>query len=252
MSRPRIALLVGEGDSSWRLCNALASGCDVVTVIAEQPQSKRRLIRRRAKRLGWLPVADQLAFIGLVPRILKRRDRARVRELAARFDDTRPDTIDVDTVNHPSVAERINDLDVDVVVVNGTRIIKRRVIDAITPPLINIHVGITPRYRGVHGGYWALRNQDAGHCGVTIHHIDPGIDTGGVLAQATVTPTRDDSFVTYPLLQLEAGVGLLREVIPRIAAGDVSPRAKPPNDSRLYYHPGLSQWLYGWWMYGVR
>jgi methionyl-tRNA formyltransferase len=46
-----------------------------------------------------------------------------------------------------------------------------------------VHAGITPRYRGTHGGYWVLLNNDPGHCGVTIHLVDPGIDTGSIVAR---------------------------------------------------------------------
>ena len=45
-------------------------------------------------------------------------------------------------------------------VVNGTRILSRRMLESIDAVFLNMHVGITPKYRGVHGGYWALANGD--------------------------------------------------------------------------------------------
>ena len=45
-------------------------------------------------------------------------------------------------------------------------------------PVINMHAGITLRYRGVHGGYWALAEQHPEWVGTTVHLVDPGIDTG--------------------------------------------------------------------------
>lgn len=62
----------------------------------------------------------------------------------------------------------------DIVVVNGTRIINEETINCLHVPMINMHMGITPRYRGVHGTYWALTQGDKEHCGVTIHVIDKG------------------------------------------------------------------------------
>ena len=76
---------------------------------------------------------------------------------------------------------------------------------AIDVPVINIHAGVTPRYRGVHGGYWALREGRPGLAGSTVHLVDPGIDTGGILAQATFTAGDADSIATYPLLHLACG-----------------------------------------------
>ena len=60
--------------------------------------------------------------------------------------------------------------------VNGTRIISSRVLDSIGCPIINTHAGITPRYRGVHGGYWALAEGHPEEVGTTVHLVDKGIE----------------------------------------------------------------------------
>ena len=251
----RVVCLVGEGDSSWIVCNALRRRFDLRSVIVEPRPPKVQMVKRRAKRLGIARVVNQLAFQLTVPRLLAMNSAERTaairRELG--FDATKPARCaQVETVNDATVPNLVNEQNPDVVVINGTRIVAARILDAIHAPIINTHAGITPRYRGVHGGYWALRKLDPQACGVTVHLVDPGIDTGGVLAQACVTPTPEDNFVTYPLLQLGSGIELLTQTIPRVASGDTSCRAVPPEDSKLYYHPGLSDWLYGWWKYGVR
>ncbi len=251
----RVVCLVGEGDSSWIVCNALRRDFDVCAVIVEPRPARYAMVRRRAKRLGLPRVVNQLAFQLSVPRILASASGDRIAELYREFDfDRTPPSqcVRVDTVNDTAVPELVNRHDPHVVVINGTRIVQSQILDEIDAPTINTHAGVTPRYRGVHGGYWALRNLDPKGCGVTVHLVDPGIDTGGVLAQSTVTPTPADNFSTYPLLQLGAGVALLRETIPRVAAGDTRCLSEPPTDSKLYYHPGLTDWLYGWWKYGVR
>ena len=111
-----------------------------------------------------------------------------------------------------------------VVVVNGTRIIARRVLEASDAVFINTHCGITPEYRGVHGGYWALYRSDPENCGVTVHLVDPGIDTGGILAQQRIEPGPHDNFVTYPYLQLAAGLPLLVEAVGSALEGRHIPR----------------------------
>ena len=45
-------------------------------------------------------------------------------------------------------------------ILNGTRIVSKKVISSIGCLFINTHCGITPKYRGVHGGYWAIYNND--------------------------------------------------------------------------------------------
>jgi methionyl-tRNA formyltransferase len=94
----------------------------------------------------------------------------------------------------------------------------------------------------VHGGYWALVDRCPEHCGVTVHLVDEGIDTGNVLRQARVEPTPEDNFVTYPLLQLGAGLPLLLDEAAKALDGRLVPRPYPPGASRLRTHPTI--WEY--------
>ena len=111
---------------------------------------------------------------------------------------------------------------------------RTRVVDRVDAPFVNVHAGITPLYRGVHGGYWALASGDRGNCGVTVHLVDEGVDTGGILGQARVDPGPHDDFSTYPLLQLAAGLPLLLEVLPAVAAGQARTLPPPLGESRLW------------------
>jgi folate-dependent phosphoribosylglycinamide formyltransferase PurN len=88
-----------------------------------------------------------------------------------------------------------------------------------------------------------LYNNDAAHCGVTVHLVDAGIDTGNVLAQAQIPFTRKDNFSTYPYLQLAEGLVLLKEVILRMEKGE-RPVVHNQLDSALWHHPTL--WGYVW------
>jgi folate-dependent phosphoribosylglycinamide formyltransferase PurN len=145
----------------------------------------------------------------------------------------------------------LRDLAPQVVVVAGTRIISQSVLEAITATFINLHAGMTPRYRGVHGGYWALACGDREHCGVTVHVVDPGVDTGDVIAQARIEPTERDTFATYPLLQLVAGLPLLTGAVRAALEGTLQQRpASGP--SRQWYHPTLWGYLVTWLRRGVR
>jgi methionyl-tRNA formyltransferase len=82
-------------------------------------------------------------------------------------------------------------------------------------------------------------------CGVSVHLVDRGVDTGPVLAQAIVVPTRRDNFMTYPLLQLVAAIPLVRSALSQAAAGQVVPLSpQPPGPSRVWSHPTF--WAYLW------
>ena len=249
-------LLAGRHRSSKVVAQSLHDRFNLVGVVVEKPPSRRRLVQRRAKRLGWPKVADQLAFQVAAAPLVSRYSADRIQTLLDThgFADSRfPDelTRHVDSVNSQATARAIQEARPHVIVLSGTRIVSKRILACVEAPFVNLHAGITPRYRGVHGGYWALAEQRADLCGVTLHLVDAGIDTGGVIAQARIHPGPHDTYATYPLLQLAAGLPLLIEAIPRLARGDRSTVSPMSQRAPLRYHPTLSGYLGTWWRYGV-
>lgn len=245
-----VVLLAGPGESTNIVYHALAREVGVKRVVLEEPVARRQLLRRRRQKLGTTTVIGQVLFKLTVERALRRRCARRIAEIKREFGlDDRPipsaALSHVPSVNAPETIEHLRALAPSVVVVNGTRIIAQRVLEAVSAPFINMHAGITPLYRGVHGGYWALANDDREHCGVTVHLVDAGIDTGTVLGQARIFPTERDTFVTYPLLQLAAGLPILVDAVRAAQASRVEARDGAVGKSRLWSHPTITQYVRG-------
>jgi phosphoribosylglycinamide formyltransferase 1 len=215
-------------------------------LVVERKPSARAMIRHRLRQLGWSTVIGQLAFIAF-NRLLARWQQRRIDQLVLHYGlqaSLPPAAIThrVPSINTAVVRRLLRKLDPDAVVVNGTRIISRTVIDCIERPFINTHVGITPRYRGVHGGYWALVHDDAENCGVTVHLVDAGVDTGGVLYQERICVERNDGFNTYPLHQLAAAIPLMKQALRDVLEGSLASR-DGVGPSGLWYHPTLGQYF---------
>lgn len=228
--------------------NAVARRYPIARVLVEEPVSRARFLARRARRLGLTTVAGQALFQGLVAPVLARRARARVREIHAEHGlDTTPipaaAIARVPSVNHPAARALLAELEPRVVLVFGTRILTRATLAAVDAPFVNLHAGITPRYRGVHGGYWALHDGHPEHFGATVHVVDAGIDTGAILGQVYVRPSQRDDFATYPLLQTAVALPLLIDVIGRALAGALAPLPATAGESRLRSHPTLGSYL---------
>ena len=154
-------------------------------------------------------------------------------------------------VNNPKLIDLIRNIKPDLIIVNGTRIISAQIIKQIPQNMYNLHVGITPKYRGVHGGYWALVNGEPEHFGITLHQVDSGIDSGNVIAQKTGKISSKDHFLTYPVIQYCLGLDLLDEHIETLVQ---TPTPLPPltNDSRLFYHPTIWTYLKHRWFSGIK
>jgi hypothetical protein len=257
MTPGRVVLLASDGPSSRMVWNALRARFPDVHAVLESPVPRGVMVRRRLKKLGALTVGGQLAFMALAQPWLRRGAATRIREIiAANGLDDSPfpaSAARVPSVNCAEARDALRALDPAVVVVNGTRIIGRETLAAVRCPVLNTHAGITPLYRGVHGGYWALAEGRPELAGTTVHFVDEGIDTGRIVDQAPIRVTAADSFATYPYLHTAAGVGILLPAVERALAGTLEPRQTPPAlPTRLRSHPTLWGYLARRVLRGVR
>jgi Formyl transferase len=224
----------------------LATAFPDIKIIVEQPVERSTMLRGRIRRLGPLHVLGQMAFMAFA-RALHFGSRRRIAEILEqhRLAPSWPDgceRIDVPSVNSPECIAAIERLKPRVILLLGTRIIDRKTLAAIKAPLINYHAGITPKYRGIHGGYWAKAEGDLENFGVTVHLVDPGIDTGAVLYQARVTPVAADNYATFPYLQLATVLPLLEQAVRDALAGKLNPQSVNL-PSRLWSHPTIWRYL---------
>jgi methionyl-tRNA formyltransferase len=99
--------------------------------------------------------------------------------------------------------------------------------------ILNIHNGPLPRYRGVSPINWALKNNESEH-GVTIHEIDPEIDTGPIISQLkySIYPEFDEVITVYNRAT-EYGWVLFQQTIPIL---DKIKAVKQDNSKALYYN----------------
>ena len=184
----------------------------------------------------------------LVQRTMARLSGARIAEIVLEAEaDLRPsadcEVIPVGSVNSDACRRLLAARDPAVVVVFGTRVIGAKTLAVLKVPILNLHSGINPKYRGQAGGYWALALGDPEHAGVTVHLVDAGVDTGEVLYQDTFKATARDNYNTYFYLQAAALRPLAVKAVGDALAGTLRP-FKPDMPSEQYVHPTL--WFYLW------
>ncbi len=249
MKGKKIVMLVTEGAATNMVFHGLKARFPIERVIIERPVARLTFLKSRVAKLGLLTVVGQIGFQGLVVPLLRLFSKRRFQEIREHYnleDSVMAGTTitRVDSVNSEKTRELLEQLAPDVVVVNGTRIISSKTIKCVSAPFINMHAGITPLFRGVHGGYWALVTDRREACGVTVHLVDAGIDSGEILYQDLIMPGRHDNFFTYPYLQLGKGIPLLVSAVEAALNGALPRAPKPLGESRLWSHPTL--WSYTW------
>lgn len=248
MQDKKIVLLAGEWDTTPIVYNFLRENFGVAAAIIEGKVPRKEFLKKRAKKLGWLNVLGQMAFQATIARALSLASKERIREIGEEYHLKSlaippGQIINVSSVNSDDCLQHLIALQPDLVIVHGTRIISKKILTGVKASFINIHAGITPRYRGSHGAYWALYNGDEENCGVTVHLVDAGIDTGSILYQQKIPFTKADNFSTYSLLQLAIGLQLLQKAIGDFFSSSLQVKSNKL-DSALWHHPTL--WGYLW------
>ncbi|MSR42453.1 MAG: methionyl-tRNA formyltransferase [Pedosphaera sp.] len=113
-----------------------------------------------------------------------------------------------------------------IVVVAYGQILPPAILDLPHHGCLNVHTSLLPKYRGAAPIQWAIANGDA-ETGVTIMKMDPGLDTGPILAaEATPITAVDDAVALHNRLA-QLGAALLVRTIFDHTAGRIVPQTQP-------------------------
>lgn len=197
----------------------------------------------------WRRYRSYLNPVTLVRHLVARRLTSRwedqalplVRELF--YEDGRPppEPLDVPVlrvrnVNEPAAVEFARALQPDVVCVNGTNLLRRPMldlIDRIPLGIVNMHTGLSPYSRGGNCNLFMLLEGHPELVGVTIHHIDRGIDSGDLILTGRPELEPGDTFETIRAKVFRLGIDLMLEAIERLARGTAE-RVKQWTPGKLF------------------
>ncbi len=130
----------------------------------------------------------------------------------------------------PEAVAELAGLRPDLIVVAAFgQILRPAVLDLPAHGCINVHASLLPRWRGAAPVQAAILAGDR-VTGSTIMRMDPGMDTGPILAQAALAIQPDETGGALTARLAQQGAGLLAETLPRWLAGEITPQ---PQDASL-------------------
>lgn len=257
MKYKKIVLLTRGCDLAVFLYNGLKDKFPISHVVLEQPISRQAFVERRIRKIGYVKTWGMMLFNFIIRPMLEKTSKKRIQEIKTCYslDETpfpRDKIIHVPSVNSKEFIQFLQENTPDLIVVICCRIISKKVLTCVDTTFVNTHLGISPKYRGVHGGYWALANRDKENCGVTVHIIDAGLDTGPVLYQRNIAPIAKDNYVTYIYLQIGEGIQLMKKVLDDFLEGKLMEKESQTSESKLWYHPTIWFYLFTRFTKGVK
>lgn len=142
-------------------------------------------------------------------------------------------------VSDPAFCDTIREKRPDlIVVVAFGQILRKRLLEIPSWGVLNIHASLLPAYRGAAPITWAIINEEP-KTGLTVMHMDEGLDTGPILFQEEVPIGEDETGgALQDRLSQMAGELLVRS-LSRMAAEDV--RVRPQDSSLTTYAPKIER-----------
>jgi hypothetical protein len=138
-------------------------------------------------------------------------------------------------INSPELTEYLKSFKPDIMAVLGSSVIKKEMISLPAAAIINIHSGLSPYYRGTWSYGWPIVNKVPEYIGVTLHHINAGIDTGDIIYQTKPLLEKDDDLNAIFLKVIAEGIELMVKAIDEISSrGGLGSHQQPRNTGRLY------------------
>ena len=151
-----------------------------------------------------------------------------------------------ESLRDPALLDRVRAIAPEcAVAVAYGQILRPEFLDIPTRGVVNVHPSLLPRYRGASPIPAAILAGDE-TTGVTIMLMDPGMDTGPILSQATHSIYPEDTTGTLSDRLAQAGAALLGETLPRWLRGEITPQSQDASQatttSLLHKGDGRIDW----------
>ena len=134
------------------------------------------------------------------------------------------ESLPAESFNTPPVEQRFRKLAPDILFVSGGPILREGILSVPRVAAVNVHFGIAPAYRGIHTVFWPLYRDDYDHIGVTLHHINRGIDTGRILARGYPALEPSDTEATIWAKLAPVAAAMIVPFFETVGHGDISGR----------------------------
>jgi methionyl-tRNA formyltransferase len=142
-------------------------------------------------------------------------------------------------LSEPEAIENLHHWAPDLIVVAAFgQILRTEVLSLPHFGCVNVHASLLPRWRGAAPIQAAILNGDE-QTGITIMLMDPGIDTGPIISQASIPISKEDTAGTLSSKLSELGAKLLIDSLPGYLDGTLLPQ--PQDGSLTTFAPMLKK-----------
>lgn len=234
-----VVLLTGTGVQHRYIANRLANGPGLEAIVFVRPvqTAKTQRLTRMMRRFGIRGMVKRAALRSVLVATGEKRRRGRaLREILGDCASPRgvPQFI-VSGANGPETLGLLKQLSPEVLCVYGTPIIRDPVLATARRVALNLHTGLSPRYRGADCAFWPLFHQEPQFLGATVHVCTSAVDGGAIYATARATLQSNDRVGAVFARCIRTGGDLYASVVAQVLAGTATSVAQNISEGTEFF-----------------
>ena len=138
-------------------------------------------------------------------------------------------------INNNENIEWVKSLKPDYVLLYGTGILDRLWFDEFDDRIINLHLGMSPYYRGSATLFWPFYNDELDYLGITIHIATEQVDAGDILKIVTPDIEDEDNYYDISNKLIQKSIKKFSSVVYDYHACDIKKVPQDITKQKYYY-----------------
>jgi folate-dependent phosphoribosylglycinamide formyltransferase PurN len=227
MNRPSVILLTSNELRHRYVASILSEKVDMLGIVAEQ--------KRIIPAISEAERCNQDTNKALLEEHFKERGEVEKRFFGcANFPKTQILYAEPGEANANHIRDWIKERQPEFVLLYGTSIIKPPLLTDYQGCMVNMHLGLSPYYRGAGTNFWPLVDGLPECVGATIHLAVQKVDAGGMLCQVRPDPIATDGPHDLGCRTIVAGATAYGEAVVRFARNEIQPVVQNLNLGKVY------------------
>jgi len=171
----------------------------------------------------------------LIERHFEYLSKAEQRYFAsARWPDTTILDLKKGKINEGSIISRVVEMEPDVIFLFGTSILNDKWLELYKDNILNLHLGLSPYYRGSATLFWPTVNKELECVGATIHLAEKMVDAGRILKRVKPMLSAGDSYYDISYKTIKQSIEVMPVVALSYLNGEIDPQMQDLSAGLVY------------------
>ena len=141
-------------------------------------------------------------------------------------------------INNQEVVDWAKNKSIDVIFLFGTAILNDNWLIPFENKIVNLHLGLSPFYRGSATLFWPIYNNELECLGVTIHLAVKKVDAGNMIARIKPSLEEGDNYYTINYKAIKKAIDQMPEIVIEYLNGGINLLEQDLNLSKVYRKNG--------------